>query len=303
LHRYIKVRWEQKLRVLGRFTRDSLTDVPEQLSEDSPIFGITVPREGGEGVADASASGADAGDAASAAAAAAAAAAAGVGGGEGGAGKKKKSGKGKGGGGGGGGGNGDALVAPDGREWCPDEGDRALRLFIGAWQALYPTTDAAAENPGATAAVSAAVAPTENFLGERLLNWIYSDGGEGVWEYAHVDRDEARLRSQRDLKRLDDNCDVLQGLLSTKLMVRRQVDETLVLANRALTDYRTSGTLRALNPCIPADVVYFRETWTCMTCLRFQICDLRQTLLGLDLAELELEVGRRKLNSVETHSL
>ena len=57
------------------------------------------------------------------------------------------------------------------REWCPDEGERALRLSIRAWQALLRLTrppDSAKRRKGGagstTLASAAATTPVENFL-------------------------------------------------------------------------------------------------------------------------------------------
>jgi len=260
---FVKARWTPLERIMVHMNRESMTEMPEVLSEQSPIFGITVGGGGGDGAAGSEQGGSGR---AEGEAAAGAKGGGGGGGGKGGGGKKKRSGGGKkpgagsgdgldervGGGGLGGGGGGGGKGEYHGRELCTDESDRALRLCVGAWQALYPNTsldgvsvcnDPAAAaaaprartseeaGPAAAAAAAAAVggaAPVESFLGERLLNWVYSDHEE----YSYVQLEEAvvRERSAADIAGLASKSVLLQGLLSTKLSVRRQVDNILTAA-------------------------------------------------------------------------
>jgi hypothetical protein len=90
------------------------------------------------------------------------------------------------------------------------------------------TAAAAAAAAPAAAAASAPAPPVESFLGERLLHWVYSDHEE----YSYVQLEEAMVceRSEADIAGLASKSDLLQGLLSTKLSVRRQVDNILTAA-------------------------------------------------------------------------
>lgn len=296
---FMRRRWAQKQRVLTLTFMDCETQLPDVLSEDSPLFGLTDPVEGtskaAAGDAKAAETPAHGGTSGSSKCGA-------VGGPKGGAGKKKKGTKGKGGGGGR-----DAGEDKFGRDWCPEEASRVFRLCKGVWTALYPpavcspsSKDSLAVNNQQTPAGSGAassVVPVESFLGERLVNWIYSDASE-EYQYTVLTDEVSLQRYESDLARLDANNDLLQELLVAKLKVRREVDEIVVMANRVLTDYRGTEMVRQLDPNIPTDVDQFRHAWEAVSCLRFKLVQLQMTLLNLDLAELELErceIEKRKV--------
>ena len=162
---FVKARWAPLERIMVHMTRESMTEMPDVLSELSPIFGITVGGGGGGDVGGGGAGSVQGGSGLAVGEAAAGekgSGGGGGGGGKGGGGKKTRTGGGKepgagsgdgldervGGGGLGGGGGGGGKGDYHGRELCTDESDRALRLCVGAWQALYPNSTAARAQVG-----------------------------------------------------------------------------------------------------------------------------------------------------------
>jgi hypothetical protein len=104
-----------------------------------------------------------------------------------------------------------------------------------------------------------------------------------------------RRYTEADLAGLASKSALLQGLLSAKLSVRRQVDSILTAAAApSLGSLRNPETLRGLDPAVAADVMRFRRLWADHSMLRFKMCDLRIFLLGLELCELDVE--RQEIN-------
>ena len=225
---------------------------PETLSERSPLFGIVD------------------------AAASSPAGRSGVGG-VGGASKKESKRKGKGGKGGGAKGGGKDPGDADGEWFGERDAARSLRVSAGVWRALYPDVG---EGQG----------PGENFLGERLLNWLYRD--------AHAYRERGSLGAESEEAKtravasadalLERNEALIAEALRTKATIRAMVDEILVLYGRVASPkaWRPGG----LDPERPADVASFEARWRDWHALRRATTRLRARLYELDVAECEVEL-------------
>ena len=195
----------------------------------------------------------------------------------GGAPKKESKRKGKGGKGGGGAKGGGKDPDADGEWFGERDAARSLRVSAGVWRALYPDVG---EGQG----------PGENFLGERLLNWLYRD--------AHAYRERGSLGAESEEAKtravasadalLERNEALIAEALRTKATIRAMVDEILVLYGRVASPkaWRPGG----LDPERPADVASFEARWRDWHALRRATTRLRARLYELDVAECEVEL-------------
>ena len=138
-------------------------------------------------------------------------------------------------------------------EYCVDESSRSLRLCVGAWQALYPMgamaaipgliSDAKDEEEAMIRAKTAAAQPKEEFVGENLLKWLYSESSdlqtrpeEEVLSFAFCSDAELQSRMEGYQNQLKQNQGTFRGIVLMKVVTRHWIDGILTCAEPMLSD-------------------------------------------------------------------
>lgn len=197
--------------------------------------------------------------------------------------------------------------APKGKcaEYCVDESSRTIRLCVGAWQALYPVgpaavipgliSEAKSDEEAFIRAKTAAAQPKEDFVGENLLKWLYSESTETapsqeeVANYVLPSDDEYQARFESCVDQLKANQDIFRGIACVKVVIRHRIDAIMTCANSMLADRMPLDTIRALDPANPKDEAKMRMFFEDYAKLRYMIKALRKKLLDMDLHELDTE--------------
>ena len=197
--------------------------------------------------------------------------------------------------------------APKGKcaEYCVDESSRTFRLCVGVWQALYPMgpaamipgliSEAKSEEEAFIRAKTAAAQPKEDFVGENLLNWLYSESTETatsqeeVANYVLPSDDEYQARFESCVDQLKTNNEIFRGIACVKVVIRHRIDAIMTCANSMLADRMPLDTIRALDPANPKDEAKMRMFFEEYAKLRYMIKALRKKLLDMDLHELDTE--------------
>ena len=136
-------------------------------------------------------------------------------------------------------------------------------------------SEANSEEEAFIRAKTAAAQPKEDFVGENLLKWLYSESAETapsqeeVANYVLPSDYEYQARFESCVDQLKTNNEIFRGIACVKVVIRHRIDSIMTCANSMLTDRMPLDTIRALDPANPKDEAKMRMFFEEYACLLY----------------------------------